>query len=99
MSCQKASVSAAGSDFYKLAALCIPGFIKDHPAASSLLQLKDSINLWLVSQGLSSGALISAKRSEAVAGQLVHTHAVALYPLSEPRGRPSPGCEDGIDAW
>lgn len=88
MLCQKASVSAAGSDFCKLAALCIPEFIKDHTAANSLSQLKDQINLWLVSQGLSSGALISAKRSRDGGGQWDHTQAVALYVLSESHGLP-----------
>lgn len=93
MPCQAASVSAAGRDFCKLASLCILEFIKDHTAASSLTQLKDQINLRLVSQGLSSGALICAKRSRDVGGWWVHTHCL------RPPGRPSRGRGGGGDAW
>lgn len=101
MLCQKASVSAAGSDFHKLVALCIPEFIKDHTAANSLSQLKDQINLWLFSQGLSSGASISAKRSRDVGGHMCgFTHKLLSRRCClNALGCPSQGPEDHIHAW
>lgn len=93
MPCQAASVSAAGRALCKLASLCIPEFIKEHTAASSLSQLKDQINLCLVSQGPSWRAVICAGRSRAVGG-LWFTHT-----LSVPPGRLPRGCGGGGDTW
>lgn len=88
MPCQAASVSAAGRALCKLASLCIPEFIKEHTAASSLSQLKDQINLCLVSQGPSWRAVICAGRSRAVGGLWVHTHTVCT---------PRAACLEGVE--
>lgn len=80
-------------------AACIPGFIKDRRAANSLSLPPDQINPWLASQGLSSGSLISARRSAAGGGRLVHTRAAVSYTLSQPPGLPSWGREGGVNVW